>query len=107
MNELNGAELDQAVALAVIKPEWVAIINGECWIVPTIINGIHDDRRLWDPSTDIADAWKIVEIMQRRYHVGIDSLPGPLPWRCTIASLSVDEETACLAICRAALLVPT
>lgn len=53
-------------------------------------------------STDIADAWLVVEKMRERGFV-ISATPNQQSWCATFGADSVWGETAPLAICRAAL----
>ena len=109
-----GPELDALVAEKVmgwqltsayqLGPAWARDIP---WGELVLKNAVAYYAHEWGPSTDIAPAWKVVEKMHKEYGIDVNGLASG-GFVCTIYGVDghwrTYDETAPLAICRAALL---
>lgn len=108
-----GPEIDQMVGLKCTDFESVYIRNGQCRVIRALINNAHDDEERWSPSTNIADAWEVVEVLDSEFGFSLSSpwfggcSPGTV-WRacCRLGDIVfyAVADTAPLAICRVTLL---
>lgn len=108
-----GAELDRMVAekvMGAVEGPFIGLAMSETWDIPDI--GIVR-RSKWSPSTNITDAWEVVEKMRERgFTFWIDScgFPGE-EWRVQFTHddpeptrfYCEDRDTAPHAICLAAI----
>ena len=107
-----GPELDALVAekvmgwtvgLGIFRDQYGTIRNSQSTFEQ------YEPSIRWQPSTDIRDAWEVVEKMRGNHTFFIESYPVGETWWAQFTPLNVDEEyhggasTVPLAICRAAL----
>jgi hypothetical protein len=116
-----GPELDKLIADKVIGKQAI-IVDGQCrmlWIEGQLDRPhfFHKYSNPWAPSTEIADAWIVVEMLWNNFWPvgsGGPRLQATIylqrsEWVCDICDeglflrVSARAETAPLAICRAAL----
>ena len=110
-----GPEMDAAVGVVVMRRS-TGVINGVCRMArfdgaaEVGSRSFWEDSEPWQPSTNIAHAWEVVEkLIERGYQVIVSS-QSEREWGCDVVrwdrralASQENELTAPLAICRAAL----
>lgn len=96
-----GQEINELVINHVMK--WALIHRGD--FDYTYNDGVYGARINWSPSSEIADAWIVVEKMQSKgFCFDADGNALRKRFRFGVGQEIGEAETAPLAICRAALL---
>lgn len=104
-NLLPGEKMDFMVLNDVMG--WKPVYAGEILDYWVDTNGIQRPCGC-SPSTDISDAWEVVEKLH--LHVGVYDTDQKITWYCSVkhdfnnSGIIQIENTAQLAICKAALL---
>ncbi len=103
-----GRELDAKVAEEVMGWEIITLGNTDVW-AERLVDGWEPKRQNWNPSTQIADAWLVVEKMKNDW-CNLEFMCGRYQAKFKTGARVIEykyyeaqADTAPLAICLAAL----